>query len=274
MTDAQQALDAIGQLPDDEIDLADAAIQLARTELPQADWQGARAHLSTIARDICDLACDVASDDGPAKAAALAGLLAGRYGYRGDSETYDALENANLIRVIERRKGLPVALGILWLHAAQSAGWGAHGLDFPGHFVIALDGQPRLVLDTFAGGQPLDVRALRALAKRVEGPKAELRIAALQPISTRSVLLRLQNNIKSRRLAAGALSEALACCEDMLRIAPGEPTLWRECAVINQRLDHVSAALTCLERFLALVPKGDAANRARAAMDELRARLN
>jgi len=274
MTEVRQALEAIGQLPDDEIDLADAALQLARVDLPEADWRAARAHLSGIARDAVALADDVAADDVAGKAAALAGLLAGRHGYIGDTKTYDDLDNANLIRVIERRCGLPVSLGILWLHAAHAAGWAAHGLDFPGHFVIALDGQPRLVLDVFAGGQPLDVRERRALIKRAEGPKAELHIASLQPISPRSVLLRLQNNIKSRRLQAGEVAEALACCEDMLRIAPNEAGLWRECAQINRKLDHVSAAVSCLEKFLKLVPKGDAANRAQTTMDELRTRLN
>jgi hypothetical protein len=43
---------------------------------------------------------------------------------------------------------------------------------------------------------------------------------------------------------------------------------------MNQRLERVSAALRCFDRFLALVPEGDAAARVRGAMDELRTRLN
>jgi len=43
---------------------------------------------------------------------------------------------------------------------------------------------------------------------------------------------------------------------------------------MNQRLDHVAAALRCFERFLALVPEGEVAARARTTVDELRARLN
>jgi regulator of sirC expression with transglutaminase-like and TPR domain len=66
----------------------------------------------------------------------------------------------------------------------------------------------------------------------------------------------------------------LACAEDMLRIAPEEASLWREAALLHQRLEQVAPALRCYERFLTLVPRGDAAVRARAAMDELRSRLN
>ncbi len=275
MNDSRTILDAIGQLPDSEIDLADAALQLARIDTPDADWRAALAHLSELARDAVTLAADVPEGDLSARAGALAGLISGRYHYKGDDETYDDLANANLIRVIERRKGLPVALGILWLHAARAAGWGAHGVDFPAHFLIALEGRSsQVALDVFHGGVPLDARHLRGLLKQVQGSKAELRPDMLSPMSTRDVLLRLQNNIKVRHLQGGKLVEALGCAEDMLRIAPNEAFLWRETALMNQRLDRVAAALRCFERFLDLVPTGDAAVRAKAAMDELRARLN
>ena len=275
MTDNRAALEAIGQLPDAEIDIADAALQLARVDAPDADWQAARARLSELARNAAELARDVPDDDLSARAGALAGLIGGRHGYAGDMQSYADPANANLIRVTERKLGLPVSLGILWLHAARAAGWAAHGVDFPGHFLIALQGRDsKVVLDVFDGGTPLDPKDLRALIKRVEGPKAELRPGVLQAMGSRDVLLRLQNNIKTRRLQQGDLAGALACAEDMLLIAPDYAALWREAALINQRLDRVGAALRCFERFLKLVPQGEAASRARAAMDELRSRLN
>ncbi len=250
-------------------------MQLARIEAPDADWRAASAHLSELARDAVELAADIAEDDLAGRVAALAGLICGRHSYAGDSETYDDLANVNLIRVIERRRGLPVALGILWLHTARAVGWGAHGVDFPAHFLVALEGRgTQVAIDVFHGGVPLDARKLRTLIKQVQGSKAELRPDMMAAMNTRDVLLRLQNNIKVRHLQQGKLSEALTCAEDMLRMAPAEAFLWRETALMNQRLDRVAAALKCFERFLALVPGGDAAIRAKAAMDELRARLN
>jgi len=275
MSDPRAALEAIGLLPDSEIDIGDAALQLARVDTPDADWQAAHAHLSALARDAVAIAETIGTNDLSMRAEALAGLIAGRYAYMGDAETYDDLANANLIRVIERRKGLPVALGIVWLHAARAAGWGAHGIDFPAHFLIALEGKSvQAVIDVFAAGVTLDARDLRVLLKRVEGEKAELRPGLLRPMNARRVLLRLQNNVMSRRLQAGDLPGALTCTEDMLRIAPDHADLWRQAAVMNQRLDRVTAALRCFERFLMLVPEGDAASRIRGAMDELRTRLN
>ena len=87
-------------------------------------------------------------------------------------ETYDDPANANLIRVTERRRGLPVALGVIWLHAARAAGWDSHGVDFPSHFLVALEGRKtQVVVDVFNGGQVMSARELRALLKRVEGDR-------------------------------------------------------------------------------------------------------
>ncbi len=141
--------------------------------------------------------------------------------------------------------------------------------------MIALPGrQGQLVLDVFDGGQPIDARALRALIKRVEGPKAELRPGLLQPMAARAVLLRLQNNIKSRRLDAGDLAGAAGA-------------RWRTCCGSRRTRGAVAgggadqpAAGPCRRGAALLRPVPDAgaggrgADRARTAMDELRTRLN
>ena len=274
MIDPRTALDAVGLLPDSEIDIADAALHLARIDAPDADWQTARRHLSELVREAVELGTAVPEDDIATRARVLALLLSARHGYAGDTEDYDNPRNANLLHVIARRRGLPVALGILWLHAARAVGWAAHGVDFPGHFLLALQGGGTIVLDAFAGGTPLNADALRRLLRSVEGRQAELRPGLLAPMSARAVLLRLQNNIKLRRLAAGDLPGALACTEDMLRIAPDAARLWHDAGALNQQLDLVAAALRCYERFLALVPQGEMAARTRTAMNELRSRLN
>jgi regulator of sirC expression with transglutaminase-like and TPR domain len=280
MEKAKAALEAIGQLPDPEIAIADAALQLARIDLPKGDLaegdvEAARAHLSELAREAVGLAGAIGAEDLVGQALGLARLLGEGQGYRGDTASYDDLANANLIRVIERRRGLPVALGILWLHTARAAGWACHGVDFPGHFLLALSsGGAQLVLDVFHGGAAMDARALRGLIKRVEGAQAELRPGILRPMGNRAVLLRLQNNIKLRRMAAGDMEGAVACTEDMLRIAPDEAGQWREAAQMHERLGRLGDALRCGEAFLRLVPEGEAAERMRAGLADIRGRLN
>jgi regulator of sirC expression with transglutaminase-like and TPR domain len=279
MTEAREAprtaLSAIGQLADAEIDIGNAALQLARVDAPDADWQAAARHLSDLAQAVVKRAVAMDTEDLPGRAAALAEILAGEFGYAGDLDTYDDPANANLIRVTERRRGLPVALGVIWLHAARAAGWDSHGVDFPAHFLIALEGRKtQVVVDVFNGGQVMTARELRTLLKRVEGEDAELRPGLLQPMSTRRVLLRLQNNIMTRRLDAGDLRGGLRCMEDMLLIAPDQAELWRQAGAMNQKLEQVAAARDCYQRFLTLVPEGRVANGVRAQLDILKSMLN
>ena len=79
MTDPRTALEAIGVLPDTEIDIGDAALQLARIDAPEADWLAARAHLSDLARDAVALAGTIGTNDLSMRAEVLTGLIAGRY---------------------------------------------------------------------------------------------------------------------------------------------------------------------------------------------------
>src|SRR5947209_20178114 len=99
MIDPSAALDAVGLLPDSEIDIADAALLLARVGEPGADWQAARVHLSELARDAAALASRTTDTSVAARADALAELIVGRHDYTGDAGSYDDLANAHLIRV-------------------------------------------------------------------------------------------------------------------------------------------------------------------------------
>src|SRR5688572_20761300 len=107
---------------------------LASFERPRVGLARYRQHLATLARDVGRHAG--AKGDLAARAHALNEIILLKHGYSGDELTYDDLQNANLMRVVDRRKGLPVALGILYLHAARGQGWDCVGLAFPGHFLV------------------------------------------------------------------------------------------------------------------------------------------
>lgn len=208
----------------------------------------------------------------------LAEIIAQSYAYRGDSETYDDLQNADLIRVIERRQGLPVALSILYLHVARAQGWHAEGLAFPGHFLIRveIDGA-RHVIDPFHDGCVRDASDLRELLRQVLGPTAELKPEHFDPVIDRDVLLRLENNVRLRLVKREEWADAAQSLDRMLAISPDQPELLFEAGQLNARLDKRRAAILSFERFLLVVgDRGDAElrQRATALLQELRRGLN
>jgi regulator of sirC expression with transglutaminase-like and TPR domain len=260
-------LERIGALPDAAIDLAETALALAALDCPGVDYAHYRAHLADLARDVG------AQDAVPADA--LRRVLSGAYGYHGDRDSYDDLDNANLIRVIDRRRGLPVALSILWLHAARAQGWRADGLNFPGHFLIRVgEGHDAVAIDPFNDGAVLDDDALSSLWRRVGGGGAKLSAAQCETVGNRGILLRLQNNIKLRLLQAKRTEAALAVLERMVLTAPEEPGLWRECAGLHEGLGNLRAAGSCLERVIALAGGEAARQSAAAELKAVRLRLN
>lgn len=265
--EAIDILEKVGALPDEAIDLAGTALALAALDHPDIAFARYRDHLAALAREV--------GLRRTAPAEALREVLTGAFGYRGDRDSYDDLDNANLIRVIDRRRGLPVSLSILWLHAARAQGWQAEGLNFPGHFLIRVaDGDSAAVIDPFNDGAVLDEAALLALRRRIGGAEAELSAEDCAPVGNRAILLRLQNNIKLRLLQARRAEAALAVLERMVLTAPQEPALWHECAVMHQALGHLRTAQGCLERVIALAASETARQAAAAELKAVRLRLN
>jgi regulator of sirC expression with transglutaminase-like and TPR domain len=246
------ALERVGRQPDDAIDLAEAALLLAAVEAPEVDLSPYRRHLAQLAADMADIARGGA-DSLEFRLAALQQILAGRHSYDGDRRSYDDLQNANLIRVIDRRRGLPVALGILYMHAARAQGWRAFGINFPGHFLVALeDEEERLILDPFERGAQVDLSKLEEMLKGAIGPEAELQPEYYASMTNRGVLLRLQNNIKKRVKESGDRARAASVLDGMIAIAPEIADLWREAAELRVELGQLRAALKAVDRFILL----------------------
>ncbi|MCG8357250.1 MAG: transglutaminase-like domain-containing protein [Kiloniellales bacterium] len=266
----------IGGQDDEGIDLAPAALLLAALDRPKEPLERYLHHLSLLERDTADFARKLEAEDSlTARVDALNAVMVERYEYEGDVETYEDLQNANLMRVIDRRRGLPVALAILYIHAARGQDWEVAGLNFPGHFLLRLDlAGERVILDPFNGGRVRDTAALRDLLKAVAGNEAELEPRHYAPMSNRGILLRLQSNIKLRLMRQKKHAEALATVESMLMIAPDQPALWREAGLLNANLGNLRAAMMSLEQFVDLGRDAQAVNEAVRLIKDLKSRLN
>ena len=271
--EAESILTRIGALPDAQIDLAEGALALAALDRPQVPLARYRAHLCELAEEVGAEA--VGAERGVERAAALARVLFERHGYDGDRLSYDDLQNANLMRVIDRRRGLPVALGVLMIHAARAQGWDMVGLSFPAHFLVRLEsGGDRLILDPFGRGRILDSAELRELLKEVAGEGAELKPGHYEPAANRSVLLRLQNNIKTRLIKEQKLKAAGRTVMRMLLFAPEEAQLWREAGMIEAHLGNLKRAIGLIETYRDKSP-GEAQRRhAAVLLQELAQRLH
>jgi regulator of sirC expression with transglutaminase-like and TPR domain len=272
-----QYLRELSQMSSPILPIGEAALALASFERPRVGLARYRQHLAALARDVGRHSGAKVHSEGDlaARAQALNEIILLKHGYSGDELTYDDLQNANLMRVVDRRKGLPVALGILYLHAARAQGWDSVGLGFPGHFLVRLtEGAERLILDPFHGGRVCDAAALRELLKAMAGQEVELSPNHYAPVTDRDVLLRLQNNLKSRLLQAGRFERALGVVETMLLLAPDLAELWHEAGLLHARLGNMRAGANALEQFILRAPESTARHQAAALLQQLKSKLN
>ena len=78
-----------------------------------------------------------------AEALALSHVLGTVHGFTGDTEQYDRPENSMLDRVLERQRGLPILLSVVYVEAARRADVPLAGVGLPGHYVVAHFGGDR-----------------------------------------------------------------------------------------------------------------------------------
>ena len=234
---------------EDAMDIAGVALLLAQLDDPEESTQPYQEHLGELARDMAGAAKGVGHVRD--MAAGLSDVLFRFHGYSGDTETYDDIQNANLMRVIDRRKGLPVAMGILVIHLARSQGWSITGLNFPGHFLLRLTHEgEQAIIDPFRKAKRLTADNLLGMVTQMQGPHAKLHPHYLSSVSDREILLRLQNNIKTRALEAEDTDHALEILETMTLISPDSAAVISELALLESETGNFKQALDRLTVFL------------------------
>lgn len=238
------AASACAAEPDARLDMARLALALSVLGRPEQDVSAQLSHLEEIAGKAAGLA-------GRDPSQVLPSLMADEFGYAGDTDSYEDMVNADLAAVIDRRRGLPVALGILYCHAARAAGWDSAGLSFPAHFLIRVDGPGgRHILDPFHGGRAMDAGTMRSLLRHM-GAGEDLSVEHHRDVPDRLVLLRLQNNIKLRRLQSNDIEGGLAVLSRMRRLAPDLASLVMEEAAILAEGGAILGATKSVKGFLA-----------------------
>ncbi len=252
-------------ISDDDIDVAALGLAVAQNgdqddlSFSIDDLTRAKDYLKTLGARVRarrhDLVMSGADDDARTDLAALKYILVDTDGFKGADGAYEDLLNANLVHVINRRCGLPVALAILYVHAAGGADITVRALDFPGHVVMRVErGGQIIMFDPSDVCATLDAADLRAILKRGVGPDAELNAAYYTPLSRRGMIIRLQNNIKLRLVERMDYRGALHVLEGMRAIDPGEYRILFDLGVLYEKLDDPTSAIVCLTDYLAALP--------------------
>jgi regulator of sirC expression with transglutaminase-like and TPR domain len=117
---------------------------------------------------------------------------------RGNAADYGDPRNSYLHQVLQRGLGIPISLSICAIEVARRHGVVVRGVGLPGHFIVECDG---VFADPFHGGTRYADHEVEAAWQRITGLREPLDQRLLQPVSPRSILLRLLNNLKNTFVA-------------------------------------------------------------------------
>ena len=267
--EAERVLTEAGKAGDAGFPLFDAAVACAIHDFPERDTAAAADMMQDGVAHLNEQLKLVSPEE------ALAETLSGHLRLTGDLLTYDSLDNADILSVCTRRRGLPVALGLLYLHVGRECGLDLAGVDFPGHFLLRIETvEGPLALDPFSEGRvvlpsELSRRALRTgLTPDVAGRLDVL----MTPVTERAVLIRLQNNIFARAQASGDFARAERSALRRALLDPADHRPWLDVAAAREGQGALAGALQALAQAQFL--EGGAAIAARAARERVRMRLN
>ncbi len=267
--DAEGMLGDAGKAGDDAFPLFEAALACAIHDDSTRDANAAR-HLAEEGVRHLKQRLELESPE-----EALAEAMSGDLGLSGDLMTQNHPDNADVLGVCERRRGLPAALGVYYLHAARSCGLQVNGVDFPGHFLLRIEtDEGPLALDPFSEGRVVLPSELsrRALRTGLTPDVASRLDRLMTPASDRAVLIRLQNIIFARAQAARDYARAERSALRRALLDPTDHRPWLDVAAAREGQGALAGALQALAQAQLL--DGGAAIAARAARERVRMQLN
>lgn len=179
-------------------DVVEAALLVGRAIAKDFDADWCRGELTRLAAGAGHSAAEVAAH---LKAQGFAG-----------ADDYYRVANSSLVEVLRSHRGIPISLGMVMVGVAQACGLGAVGINFPRHFLVAIDGQ---LVDPFTM-QLTSRDNCRAWLAANDLPED----GAFQVATPIDVMLRMLNNLRLLAVGKGDHAEVIELSDYQLAVAP------------------------------------------------------
>jgi len=262
---------------DASIDLAAAALAIARTEYPQLDSACYLGRLEALAQRVRNR---MRSNSTARETIALLNrVLFDEEGLRGNRDDYYDPRNSFLNDVLDRKLGIPITLSVIYMDVARRVNFPVAGTGMPGHFLLkhydAMSGE--IVIDAFHRGRIVGRSECQQQLDEIYSGQVELQPEFLQAVSHREIVIRMLNNLRQIYFTQRNLSKGLVILDLLLAVPPQCPDLLRERGLVRLNLDQLLGAAQDLGTYLKACPNADDADDVRDTLDMLRqllARLN
>ncbi len=264
--------DAMVHRPDCEIDLAAACLVVSRHEYPNLEIGGYLQRLDKMAEEVRDL---IGNERHPLTVAAgLGRYLFGDLGFTGVIEEYFDPRASYLSDVLDRGRGIPISLSVVYMEVARRAGFQVDGVALPGHFIVKHPQQGgELLVDPFNRGAVLTPAECESKVKEIYNGAVEFQPFMLGAATKRQILSRTIHNLKTIYAAARLRRKALEMVEMLLVIAPWDLEEIRDRGMLRYQLGDSAGAVADLETYLEYSYQATDADKVRSNVRAIRRTL-
>lgn len=257
--------------PEQEIDLARAALVLARMEYADLDigaYLGGLGELAARAEAGCRKCTDLNLLH------CVREYLFAELGFAGNRDDYSDPRNSFLNDVLDRRLGIPITLSLLLIEVGRQLGLPMEGIGLPGHFVAGVRlGEEQLLLDPFNGGAILTPDACADLVARALGRRVRLTDADFAPVTKRQLLARMLRNLKAIYWRREEWDKAVQTVDRLLVLEPAAGGEWRDRGNALASLGEFRRGLADWERYLTDFPNAPDGEKVRGHLRRVREKL-
>ena len=192
-------------------------------------------------------------------------------GFEGNRDDYLDPRNSYLNEVIDRKKGIPISLSVLYAGLADRLGVRLEGANFPSHFMLRLDdGNRVLFIDPFHAGEFLDRRGCDKRLTQLTRRRVTLTDDQVAPCPARSIVARMLRNLKAVYLQTGEYLSALHVQRRLARVAGDDPAEQRDLGMICLHSDRPGEAIDPLQTYLENQPDAEDAESVKKLLDAVR----
>ena len=239
-------------------DLAAPAFLVARIEYPRLDPSPYLDRLDQMGDAAFHFVAKDPGHDAPlgARIDAVNRYLFGQLGYAGNREQFDDPRNSCLNEVMDRKKGIPITMSIIYVEIARRAGVRAEGVNFPGHFLVRClqdlhtdDPSEGLIVEPFHAGAILNEAECRKLLEP-HIDEAAFDPSLLARATRRQILVRMLLNLKKLYVKMHSFPQARATTDALLALQPSSLADLRDRGFLAYHMNDFSRALRDLEEYL------------------------
>ncbi len=256
--------------PEEDLNLARAALLVAREEYPQLPIERYLMRLDVLAEETRDR---LGSESAPpvVLAEVIRHLFVVRK-LRGNRDHYHDPRNSFLNDVLDRGLGIPLTLAVVLLEVGWRLGLPMEGVNFPGHFLVRYPGEAvEFLIDPFHGGRIRFREEAQKILDRQHGGIVRLEEHHLKTATKRDMVVRLLLNLKGIYHRCEDNARALSVVERILIVRPTAPSQIRDRGYLLARLGRCDEAVTQLEAYLTFAPAARDVGRVEALVRELKA---